>query len=95
MKLKSEEKSSHMTAIGLDFAIIQQAESDLHKLKVQSAPRIKDVVASFGPGPHKMPVPTGEVNESTGAPKLKDMIVNFRKDGETFAVSAVPVDSIT
>ncbi len=75
--------------------MIQQAEADLYRLKVQSAPGIKLAVTSFGPGPHKMPVPTGGVNPETGGPAFKDMIVNFRKDGETFAVSAVAADSIT
>lgn len=76
-------------AVGLDYAVISGAKGDVHKLEVLAAPKIKDVMASFGPGPHKMPVPKPDGSGN------QDMIVNFRKDGDVFAASAVPADSIT
>ncbi len=92
-KIKPEEKSTVMAAIGLDHAVIMAAEADVHKMKKDAAPRIKDVVASFGPGPHKMPVPVKD--DKTGDVQTVDFIVNFRKDGDTFSVSSVRADQIT
>jgi hypothetical protein len=94
-KIPADQKGKHMADIGLDYAVIQQAEAGVLALRVQAAPKIKDVMSSFGPGPHKMPVPTGATDPATGAPVTKDMIVTFRKDGDAYAISAIPADSIT
>lgn len=88
-KIPPEQKTAKMTEIGLDWAVCNAARADVTKLEVQAAPKIKDIMASFGPGPHKMPVPKPDGSGTT------DMIVNFRKDGDKFHVSAVPADSIT
>lgn len=87
-KAKVENKGALMSAIGLDYAVIEAAEAEVTKLRVQAAPKIKEIVAAFGPGPHKMPVPDA-------AGESRDYIVNFRKAGDTFAVSAVSIDSVT
>lgn len=87
-KIKSEDKPQHMQSIGMSFAVISKAKQDVHLLEVQAAPEIQAVMASFGPGPHKMPVPGPDGSS-------KDYIVNFRKDGATYNMTAVPTDSIT
>lgn len=88
MKIPPEQKSTKMAAIGLNYAVIRKAEEEVHGLKVAAAPEIDEVVKSFGPGPHKMPVPGADGSS-------KDYIVNFRKDGKTYTASAVSVDSIS
>jgi hypothetical protein len=87
-KLKPEQKTAAMADIGKNFAVIEAARADVTSLEVQAAPGIKSVMASFGPGPHKMPVPQ---KDGTSL----DYIVNFRKDGDRYSVSAVRADSIT
>jgi hypothetical protein len=87
-KLKPEEKADAMKAIGQDHAVIEAARADVLALEVQAAPKIKQVMASFGPGPHKMPVPQKDGSSV-------DFIVNFRKDGDRYSASAVRADSIT
>lgn len=93
-KIDPAQKSAHMAAIGLDYAVIQSAQKSVHDLEVQAAPRIKDVVASFGPGPHKMSVPTGTAGLD-GMPTTTDKIVTFRKAGDVWNIAAIDAGSIT
>jgi hypothetical protein len=98
-KLTQEDKRAKMTAIGVDFAVIESARKDVHTLEVQAAPKIGEIVKLAGAGPHKMPVPV-PVMGADGKPvpgqmTTKDMIVTFRKDGDRWATSAVDADTIT
>lgn len=94
-KIAKEDKGKHMAEIGVNYAVIEAARKQVHALEVQAAPDIKRVVESFGPGPHKMPVPTGEIGPDGVTPKTQDLIVTFRKAGDVWGINAIPADDIT
>lgn len=98
-KIPPEQKSAKMAEIGLTWAVIQAEKTKVHALEVQAAPQVAEIHKSFGPGPHKMSVPTPVLDDKgqpvPGQSGTKDMIVTLRKDGDRWAISAVDANSIT
>lgn len=77
-------KPTILAAIGKHYANIEAGKAVVGELEAAAAEDIRKAVKIYGNGPHKMPL--------GGKP---NMIVTFRKDGDTYRMSARNMDEIT